>query len=211
MPDCPQWVSPESDEQLSSVVHGLTEFHRFLTRGAAKHILVHTDIREWHGRIFGKVAPLQYYAGNYRSADPAYPCLAKNVQVGGVEGAPFTDVPRLMHELSGEMTDAIKQTDSYISSGSSEINRAKAVVQLAAMYAGKFIRIHPFLNGNGRMSRLISNYVFSRYGYAKPYYAAYPRPSYPQDDYGIVNAACMRGDLDPLYHYLLLSLARKSH
>src|SRR6266567_2457423 len=101
-----------------------------------------------------------------------------------------------MQELSDEMWDAIERTDRYVSHNPTPTDRACAVVQLAALYAGKFIQIHPFINGNGRMSRLTVNYVFQRYGYPMPYYNPYPRPA---ADYSAVGHACMAGNFDPLY------------
>jgi fido (protein-threonine AMPylation protein) len=209
MAECPQWVRPESDEQLISVVRGLDQFHRFISGAAASHILLHSDLKEWHGKIFRDVVPLPYYAGHYRSDDKKLPCLAIDVQIGGHLGAPYQEVPRLMHEHSEQMQDAIKHTDKYISSIPTYVNRSRATVQLAALYAGRFIQIHPFLNGNGRMSRLISNYVFVRYGYPAAYYGPYPRPA-AAGDYATASEACMTGNFHLLFRYLLASLAGKS-
>ncbi len=38
-------------------------------------------------------------------------------------------------------------------------------VELAALFHYRYIRIHPFEDGNGRMARLMANYVLSRHGY----------------------------------------------
>ncbi len=207
MAECPRWEKAESDARLPSVVEGLSDFHRFALRKAQTHILNHGDLKTWHGRIFRDVVPLSYYAGNYRSTDAGRPCLSQNVEVGGSPGAPYQDVPRLMEGLSDEMRDAVTRTDRYIASNPTPADRARAVVQLAALYAGKFIQIHPFLNGNGRMSRLIANYMFYRYGYPFPYYDPYPRPGV---DYEAANRECMLGDYVPLYRYFLTLLGSKS-
>jgi len=180
MAECPKWVSAESNEQLISVVRGLDQFRRFISGAAATHILLHDDLKEWHEKIFHDVVPLPYYAGHYRCDDAKLPCLAIDVQIGSLPGALYQQVPRLMHELSLEIQDAIRRTDKYVSSNPTTANRTRAAVELAALYAGKFIQIHPFLNGNGRMSRLISNYVFVRYGYPAAYYESYPRPGLPE-------------------------------
>lgn len=207
MVECPRWVDAESDDRLRPVVRGITDFSRFILKKAATHILRHGDLKSWHEKIFRAVVPLSYYAGNYRSPDADRPCLRENVQVDGSPGVPYEDVPRLMAELSEEMAAAIHATDRYIATKPTPSDRARATVQLAALYSGKFIRIHPFMNGNGRMSRLIANYVLCRYGYPLPYYDAYPRPG---GGYAAVSAACMAGNFDLLYQYLLLCLAPKS-
>lgn len=38
-------------------------------------------------------------------------------------------------------------------------------VELAAIFHYRYIRIHPFEDGNGRMARLLANYILSRHGY----------------------------------------------
>ena len=38
-------------------------------------------------------------------------------------------------------------------------------VELAAIFHYRYIRIHPFEDGNGRMARLMSNYILARHGY----------------------------------------------
>jgi hypothetical protein len=204
MVECPAWKDPEGTQQLPSVVEGMADFHRFIVKKAAKHILTHRDLKTWHTRIFSRVVPLSYYAGNYRSIEEGLPCLSQDVEVGGISGARFQDVPQLMNELSDEVRAWIISTDKYVSSNPTPENRTKAVLQLAALYAGKFVRIHPFINGNGRMSRLIANYVLTRYQYPPPYYDPYPRPG---GDYASAGAACMIGNLVPLYQYLLSCLA----
>ncbi len=200
---CPEWYLPETDGQLPSVTRGLAEFHGFIFNKAKSHILLHGDLKTWHGTIFRGVVPLAYYAGHYRSDDSQRPCLRRSVKVGNNPGAPFAEVPNLMRELSQEMRYMTGKTDRYIGYGPTPTDRARAAIQLAATYMGKFIRIHPFVNGNGRMARLTSNYTLHRYGYPMPFYTPYPRPGV---DYEKVSEACMGGDFVPLYKYLLTLL-----
>ena len=38
-------------------------------------------------------------------------------------------------------------------------------VELAALFHYRYIRIHPFEDGNGRIARLMANYILARHGY----------------------------------------------
>lgn len=204
---CPPWDNNNESGALESIVSGLAAFQKFAARNAKSHILTHGDIKTWHQNIFQKAVPVPYYAGHFRSDDAKHPCLAVNVTVGagGPSGAPYSDVPGLMRALSDDMQTLTSQTDEYISKKPTPSDRARAAIQLAALYVGRFIRIHPFINGNGRMSRAIANYFFERYGYPAPHYELFPRPG---PAYSSAAAASMQGDFVPLFRYLLSSLAR---
>jgi fido (protein-threonine AMPylation protein) len=189
------------------VASGLIEFQQFIYRNSRTHILQHGDLKTWHGKIFRDSVPIPYYAGNYRSDNPQRPCLRRDVAIGGQNGAPFAQVPEFMRQWSNEFHTRIVKTDDYVGSNPSPTNRARAVLQLAALSAGKFLGIHPFLNCNGRTSRLITNYVLHRYDYPMPYYNPYPRPGAP---YAQATAASMVGNYTPMFQYLLGLLATAS-
>ncbi|MHB8526656.1 MAG: Fic family protein [Candidatus Acidiferrales bacterium] len=205
--NCPEWTKPETDEQLVFVVRGLSEFHLFIEKRSTTYILRHGDLRTWHEKIFKEVVPLSYYAGNYRCNDQRQPCLGQNVGVGSSPGAPYPEVPRLMREYSDYMRSVTVDTDRFFHQTAAPAQRPQAVVQLAAAFMGKLLKIHPFINGNGRISRCVANYFLHRYGYPFLFSPPLPRPS---GDYSTASAACMIGNFVPMYRYLLQVLACKT-
>lgn len=62
-------------------------------------------------------------------------------------------------ETPALMTDLVDWYNAVETSGK------LSPVELAAMFHYRFIRIHPFEDGNGRMARLMTNYILSRHGY----------------------------------------------
>jgi hypothetical protein len=74
-----------------------------------------------------------------------------------------------------------------------------AVAEAAAWMHAKLIRIHPFVNGNGRVSRLVGNAVLVRYG-LPPVLRLRPRPG---GTYANAAAAAMRGDHSPMVEYVV--------
>src|SRR6266849_5587355 len=122
---CPIWQNEEDPSALKSVVDGLAAFQKFADKNSKSHILDFGDIKTWHGKIFRAVAPIAYYAGNFRSDDVWRPCLRQDVTVGGLPGAPFARVPELMKALSQEMHSATVRTDEYISKSPTPVDRAR--------------------------------------------------------------------------------------
>jgi fido (protein-threonine AMPylation protein) len=59
--------------------------------------------------------------------------------------------------------------------------RADALIPIVAELVGKFNKIHPFVNGNGRMGRLLLKWALARYGFKTRLKSA-TRPS-PSDEY----------------------------
>ena len=209
MPSCPHWSEPEKGEQIQHVAAGLAEYYKFIVSACKRrYIIQHGDIKTYHRKVFGRVVPLDYYAGNYRSKDPARPCLAQDVQVNGVLGEPFATVPSAMSTFSSDFVDMISRTDQYLALTISSTERAQAVAQLAAAGMGQLILVHPFLNGNGRMARMLVNYVFKRYGYPMPFRQSLVRP--PETEYATASASAMgpSSTFDPLYRYILRLVAR---
>jgi fido (protein-threonine AMPylation protein) len=204
---CPDWSQPESDGKLPSVALGMTEVTRFLQKRAGSLIINHGEIRNWHSTVFRNVVPLSYYAGNYRCDNAARPCLGQNVSVNNHQGSDYHLVENQMSVYSEELFSFIQQTDAHMKVEFSFGKRIIASLQLASWGVGRFLQIHPFLNGNGRISRLLANYFFVRYDLGVVPFRAIARP---HGDYAMAMDACMSGNFVPLFQYFVLLLANQS-
>jgi fido (protein-threonine AMPylation protein) len=206
---CPEWKNEqEPPDKLDDLVRAAVAIYEFIRRqNQKKHTLNHGHLKTWHAKLFKGVAPVPYYAGNYRSADQQRPCLNVDVQVAGIPGASFQDVARRMTQFSEQLESATVDTDKFFAAQKSPELRLKAAVQLASVAAGSVIQIHPFLNGNGRIARLAANFFFNRYGFRMPFYVE--RPSEFAAEYATASQAAMAsGDFRPLFQYFILLLAR---
>lgn len=65
---------------------------------------------------------------------------------------------------SPEETPAL-MTDLLQWYNQAETERTMTPIELASLFHYRYIRIHPFEDGNGRISRLIVNYILYRHGY----------------------------------------------
>jgi Fic family protein len=85
------------------------------------------------------------YAGRYRDVDV--------IIVGAKHMPPLPDkVPGLMSELSSWLVERQDKNDLH-------------PVEFAALAHYKLVNIHPFIDGNGRTSRLLMNLILLKYGY----------------------------------------------
>ncbi len=117
-------------------------------------MLESSDIEDWHRTIFSSIVPLDYYAGNFRQRHNEMVCLGIDVHVGGIPAISFHRVLAAMATLNDQLRKSLAQTELRWEVLTPE-QRAHHVAGIAAVLIGTFIRVHPFRNGNGRLSRLI--------------------------------------------------------
>lgn len=174
-----------------------------LVRAASADVLTQETIKDWHRTLFQAFVPLAYYAGSFRQHDLTRPCLQILVEVGAIVGTLPDRVPDEMNLLFSELNaNVMKLEDRWGMAKPAE--RAGLLSKLLAWFVGSFIRIHPFINGNGHTSRLLWRWGLHRYG-VPPQIRSHPRPDPP---YGAVMRDAMRGDDKALRKHILQHLRR---
>ncbi|MBI3271037.1 MAG: Fic family protein [Planctomycetes bacterium] len=149
-------------------------------------------VAAWHRNVLEGLSYVLHpcYLGGYRGS--AHPWLVEYlVQVGGAYGAHPArvreEVRRFFEELATRTQEAARRVPLDRDRTPSEIRR---VVELAAWSHGEWVRIHPFANGNGRIARLLANFVLARFR-VPPLLRLRPRPEAP---YARAALASMIGD-----------------
>lgn len=167
-------------------------FQMMVQMAAGRRRLTPDVVAEWHRTLFEglSIVPDPCYLGGYRGS--AHPWLADyEVVVGMHDGVPAKSVGHqlgmLFLTLGARMTDLARAIAPDHRKSAAEIER---VAELAAWLHGEWVRIHPFANGNGRMGRLLANYVLARFQLA-PALRLKPRPG---PSYEAAARASMRGD-----------------
>jgi fido (protein-threonine AMPylation protein) len=171
-------------------------------RSAFAGFISEAEPRGWHRTLFRGFVPLDCYAGNYRTAS-GDKCLAQDVGVAGVRGSSYHTVRSDIESLFTRTCDSFAELEL----GWPIIAPKDRAVRLAlatAFFVGYFIRIHPFLNGNGRISRLVWRWCLLRFG-VPVQCLAHPRPNPPYDQ---IMAEAMQGNMNPLALYILDHLAQ---
>ena len=122
--------------------------------------------------------------------------LTENIIVGGIyrreevriSGAGFTP------PAGNEMYMQIKNFYEDLKIKENELNP----IELAAWTHAEFVRIHPYIDGNGRTSRLIMNYQLLIHGYLPVSVAKENRLDY----YNALEQYAVNGDLKPFADFI---------
>lgn len=80
---------------------------------------------------------------------------------------------------------------------------AHPVVRAAELHA-RFVKVHPFIDGNGRTGRLVMNFELMKAGYPPAVIRKEDRLAY----YDALDVACANGDVDDIVHLLAEAVER---
>lgn len=161
---------------------------------AARGPVTVTAIREWHRRAYdGCQVPDPAYLGRFRGED--HPSLL-DYEVGiGPDlaerqpermGVPAVQVDGAVTAFFAAAGRALGVLDTALPAGRppQTVDELAEVVAVVASIHGEWVRIHPFVNGNGRTARLLAAHVSLRYG-LPVFVTLKPRP----DDIAYARAA----------------------
>jgi fido (protein-threonine AMPylation protein) len=208
MPKCPDWHYEQTEgarDTLRDAAHALL---LELRDGQLDVPAVAADTRPIHKRLFQALAPKghAYYAGNYRGSQ--IPCLKRYrvwIPSDSMVGEPPATVsPRmdeLRHIIDAEIAALDKSKAEHDSGARSRAALMVNVAQVCARLFEHFLRIHPYVDGNGHSARFIVTALFSRYGFWTSQWTVEPRPPLP--GYAEVIALYRRGNRGPLERMLL--------
>ena len=112
------------------------------------HTLLREDYEVYRQLPGGPISSYTVHAGKYKTR----PNSVLTVTGETFEYAPPEETPALMKDLVCWYNDE-------------EEKQKLSPVELASIFHYRYIRIHPFEDGNGRIARLLVNYILARHGY----------------------------------------------
>lgn len=155
-----EWDTLEdSVEGRRAVARGLLDANAALKLYASSLTFNLRILAQLHQIAFERFVP--DFAGRFRGPAPNY--LPLNVSFGQHRGTPYEEVPDELERLSSGIETLISQLDERQRAVSAK-ELLPDVMTAAAWTHCELVRIHPFPNGNGRVSRLAINYFCHRYG-----------------------------------------------
>jgi len=185
----PNWDedSPELRENLRVVLKGIRDAALKRQKPSLKMI------RGWHRETMkGLNVPNSACVGKFRGQAGLE---SIEVNIGSHTGTPSDEVAVETNQFISRLGMIVERLDNAIAPGEDlTADHFNAVLEAIAWAHSEWVRIHPFVNGNGRTARLLANALAMRYG-LPPFVRLRPRPNY---GYGKAAKASMRGDHRPL-------------
>jgi fido (protein-threonine AMPylation protein) len=198
---CPAWSDDKDEHSAPACFSAIKHVVVRACAAAQAAIPRRRDLVEWHRSSFQGLAPLDYYAGGLRQVDPRRPCLAQNVGVQPYMGSHFhhvlLDTEQLCEFIVRELSTLEVQW-----SGLADADRIRGIATIVGVAIGRFIHIHPFMNGNGRMSRVLWTVLLARLQLPR-HLSIVKRPPPPYDQ---VMAEAMQGNYGPAVALVLQAL-----
>jgi fido (protein-threonine AMPylation protein) len=140
------------------------------TRGPVTHL----ELERWHSIVYRDcTVPSAAYVGHFRG-EPQPDLADYEVGVGltmpdgypdGV-GVWAADVAAAATRFFASLQTALAALDGVVAPGTrpTEVDVLHEVIGVVAAAHGEWIRIHPFVNGNGRTARVLAAHLALRYG-----------------------------------------------
>lgn len=141
------------------IEEGQARIWQWLARYAKERVPTREIIEQFHRTVFAPVFPRA--AGKTRGTDPD---VLYDVEIGNAAmGTRHTDAARKFDECSAKLAVYLASLDAHIAHPLNDEDFA-AALRVAWWLHGEIVRIHPFVNGNGRTSRICVNSVAFRHG-----------------------------------------------
>jgi fido (protein-threonine AMPylation protein) len=202
MGTCPDWCDDAAERLTPAARHALWTATRAAAAATTKGTPDLAVVESWHDAAFAPVVPLRCYAGNVRQNHAKHLCLAQNVAVGPLPGSDFNVVPNDARQLFDWVSLQIRALE-VTWSATSPTDRVKRLAGVVGVAVGWFVRIHPFVNGNGRTSRILWTALLARFG-LPPQCSVLKRPAPPYDQ---IMASAMTGNYQPCVLEVLRALS----
>lgn len=186
--DCPTWEYDNHPERTTVLQNEINSILIELRKQQINTLDSVVDTRNTHHRLFNRLTPPEcpYYAGHYRGEN--FRCLKYNQVV--IRSDPRVGFkPHLvlghLDELGKIIREAVAALDEGMKVPNAKIQLKDKIVYIVAATCRifeLFLRIHPYVNGNGHAARFCVWALLGRYGLWPTKWPIDPRPNHPYMD-----------------------------
>ena len=194
--------SPRLRQNLTKVLHEIRD------SALRRDVPSLEAARQWQSdTMAGLEVPQPEYVGRFRGKRGI---RIERVGVADFEAVRPGDVAGQLAQFERRLQRAVAALDERYPAGHAlDADGLAAVLDLCAWAHSEWVRIHPFVNGNGRTARMWANFLLMRYG-LPPVVRLRPRPD---SGYGAAARQAMGGDWKPtaaVFRKMLLDLSPPS-
>lgn len=191
----PAWPDDDPAEAAIVAANCATLLQDLVRDASLRLVPTLETVCDWHRRIYdGCRPPVAAYVGHFRG-DAGFPELVDyEVGVGlptpdGLRekvGVWASDLAPQLRAFERGVRSALAVLDPQLPAGRrpDTADELETIVRLVAEVHGEWVRLHPFVNGNGRTARVWAAFLAVRYG-LPPFVRLKPRP----DDIAYARAA----------------------
>ncbi len=200
---------PNGDEDNPKLGHNLRGLLHRIRDDARRRVKPSlAAARSWHLEFLtGLTVPNINAVGKFRG-EPGLENI--EVEIGSRRGMASIDVVPALVTFERVLQTAVSRLDALIPAGTAlDVDKLSAVIDVCAWAHSEWVRIHPFLNGNGRTARLWANSLGMRYG-LPPFVSPRPRPD---GGYEAAAESAMQGKWQPtaiVFRQMLATALRES-
>ena len=200
---------PNGDEDSPKLGHNLRGLLHQIRDDARRRVKPSlAAARSWHLEFLtGLTVPNINAVGKFRG-EPGLENI--EVEIGSRHGMASIDVVPALVTFERVLQTAVSRLDALIPAGTAlDVDKLSAVIDVCAWAHSEWVRIHPFLNGNGRTARLWANSLGMRYG-LPPFVSPRPRPD---GGYEAAAESAMQGKWQPtaiVFRQMLATALRES-
>ena len=208
--DCPAWEYDNHPDRKTVLQKEIKSILIELRKQQINALDSVVDTRNVHHRLFNQLTPpdCPYYASHYRGEN--FRCLKFN-QVGIRSDTRVGFKPHLVHgymdELGGIVKEAAAALDEGMKAPDAKIPSKDKILYIVAATCRifeLFLRIHPYVNGNGHIARFCIWALLGRYGLWPTKWPIDPRPNPPYTDFIV---EYRNGNPVPLETFIMRNLA----
>jgi len=182
-----EWEYAEHPDRSRILPVRVAEVLLELSDGRLDPIAFLKDTRAVHHRLFSELLTPgvpAHFAGHYRGESlRELKTFQVGVQANPKVGAPPDQVAVRLAGLSTFIERSIAVLDDFFSKspGLPLSSKLLAVIPFAARVFSEFLLIHPFVNGNGHIARIILTAILLRYGFPLRTLSIEPGPGHLGD------------------------------
>jgi fido (protein-threonine AMPylation protein) len=157
------WDDPLEQTAAAAAIttRGILRVELWLRANASATPLTLTLVTGIHRTMFEGLFP--DFAGRLRGPAPRY--VPSDVEFGNYHGVRHLEVPAACEMLFRDIGRLVDQLDAMRAILDAD-EWSREALKVAAYLHCEIVRIHPFVNGNGRTARVCLNYFAWRYGMA---------------------------------------------